>query len=363
MSYRVLALKWRPQTFAEVVGQQHVVRTWRHMIATNTLHNAFLLAGTRGVGKTTLARLLAKAINCEAEQTQRPCGQCQNCVAIAQGQFIDLIEVDAASQTGVDNTRELIESAIYQPASGRMKCFLIDEVHMFSKSSFNALLKTLEEPPKHVIFILATTEQNKVPATIQSRCVQFNLKTLTVDLIAQHITKILTQENISFEPDAVTKIACFARGSLRDGLSLLDQGIAHSQGKLNLVDVDQMLGVSSDEKIDQLLLHVFEGNAKAALEWCDEMHLAALNYRQLLTQIQIKLQQVARQQLLPSEQENRTDPTDYAKLAKLQSAEVVQVLYQMSLQAQRDFDFALHPATGFEMFVIRMLAFRSNSAQ
>src|SRR6056300_1032181 len=260
MSYQVLARRWRPKTFSELVGQEHVVRALSNALDNDRLHHAYLFTGTRGVGKTTIARILSKSLNCETGVGSQPCGECSVCREVDEGRFVDLIEVDAASKTGVDDTRELLDNVPYAPVRGRYKVYLIDEVHMFSNHSFNALLKTLEEPPPHVKFVLATTDPQKIPVTVLSRCLQFGLKNLRLDLLERHLSYVLTQEGIQAEPDAVLALARAAKGSVRDGLSLADQAIAYGSGSVQLESVGQMLGLVGRAAIEAMAQAIGTGN-------------------------------------------------------------------------------------------------------
>jgi len=359
MSYLVLARKWRPRNFDELVGQEHVRQALVNALDSGRVHHAFLFTGTRGVGKTTIARILARALNCERGVGSRPCGECGACREIDEGRFVDLIEVDAASRTKVDDTRELLENVQYLPTRGRFKVYLIDEVHMLSAHSFNALLKTLEEPPPHVKFLLATTDPQKLPVTVLSRCLQFNLKRLPASLIAARITQILGAEGVAHEPAAVGLLARAADGSLRDALSLLDQMLAFGAGRVTEADARAMLGTVDRQKVLGLVERIGERDARglfAAVAAIDEY---APDYGQLLDEIAALLQKVALHQAVPGLEEDETHPPEsIAALAARLSAEDLQLAYQFAIVGRRDLELAPDPRTGFEMTLLRMLAFR-----
>ena len=359
MSYQVLARKWRPKTFADMVGQGHVLQVLTHALNNDRLHHAYLFTGTRGVGKTTLARILAKCLNCEQGVSSTPCGECSACVSIDEGRFVDLIEVDAASRAKVDETRDLMDNVQYAPSAGRYKIYLIDEVHMFSGHSFNALLKTLEEPPPHVKFLLATTESKKIPVTILSRCLQFNLKHLSVEQIETQLEKILALETI--ESDAMSKnlIARSADGSLRDALSLLDQAIAYGDGRLQEVQVRKMLGTIDSQALDELLEALVSGDARSVLNCADHMAEHDPDYDSILLELLSALQKMAICQIV---NENKPDGDDIEQdkireLSRRISKEDVQLYYQVGITGRKDLPVAPDPRTGFEMTLIRMLAF------
>lgn len=299
MAYQALARKWRPRNFSEIVGQEHVVRALTHALEFRRLHHAYLFTGTRGVGKTTLARILAKAINCEAPRGIDPCGECLICREVDEGRFVDLIEVDAASRTKVEDTRDLLENVLYAPSQGRYKVYLIDEVHMLSGHSFNALLKTLEEPPPHVKFLLATTDPQKIPVTVLSRCLQFNLKRLTQDQIRTQMEEILRRENLEFEANAVRSLARAADGSMRDGLSLLDQAIVHGGGRLLEADVSAMLGTVARQPVFELLEALASGDAAALLAHIETLAEHAPNFGDVLQQLLTLLHHTALAQWVP----------------------------------------------------------------
>ena len=363
MSYQVLARKWRPRTFEEVVGQTHVVRALVNALDQDRVHHAFLFTGTRGVGKTTMARILAKCLNCETGVSSTPCGECASCQEVDEGRFVDLLEVDAASRAKVDETRDLMDNVQFAPARGRYKVYLIDEVHMFSGHSFNALLKTLEEPPPHVKFLLATTDPQKLPVTVLSRCLQFNLKRLPVDLISDHLTRVLAGEAVQAEEAAIHTIADAADGSLRDALSLVDQAIAHGGGQLAAGDVAAMLGRVGRHHLTGLLKSLGQGDGGALMGGIDEMAAEVDDFDDALSALLSLLQKVAVAQALaqtaPGEpDEESTEEAAIKELADTLSAEDVQLYYQIGLMGRRDLPYAPDPRAGFEMSMLRMLAFR-----
>ncbi|MDF1587909.1 MAG: DNA polymerase III subunit gamma/tau [Gammaproteobacteria bacterium] len=359
MSYLVLARKWRPKAFSDVVGQQHVLRALINGLDQNRLHHAFLFSGTRGVGKTTLARIFAKSLNCEQGVSSTPCGQCQSCIEVDSGRFVDLIEVDAASRTKVDDTRELLDNVQYAPSRGRYKVYLIDEVHMLSTSSFNALLKTLEEPPPHVKFLFATTDPQKLPVTILSRCLQFNLRRLDLQQISEHLALILQNEAISFEQNALINIARAADGSMRDALSLLDQAISFGAGNVTTAQIDQMLGSINQDQLYTLIEALLEQNGKTLLEQANELSVQGRDFNKALNDLLTLLQRINTLQLVP----NVAFPEEfnYDKLAEFgqrSSPELIQLFYQIALNGKRDLAFAADPKSGFEMTLLRMLSFQ-----
>ena len=364
MSYQVLARKWRPKNFAEVAGQEHVLRALSNALTQNRLHHAYLFAGTRGVGKTTIARILAKCLNCENGITASPCSKCNACVEIDSGRFIDLLEVDAASRTKVEDTRDLLNNVQYLPAKGRFKVYLIDEVHMLSGHSFNALLKTLEEPPEHVKFLLATTDPQKLPITVLSRCLQFNLKSLSPETIAKQLLHILTQENIAHDDQALHQIALAASGSVRDALSLLDQAIAFGHGKITTSDVNSMLGTIDTNKVLSLLEALLANNAKDIIEIITQLAELAADFISVANSLLEVLQQIAMIQLIPD-----IDTTNWQQqkllhqLASQFKPEEIQLYYQISLISKRDLTLAPSLRSGFEMMMLRMLAFRPETTE
>ena len=355
MSYQVLARKWRPKTFADVVGQEHIITALANGLKDNRLHHAYLFSGTRGVGKTSIARLFAKGLNCVHGVTATPCGECENCKAIEQGNFIDLIEIDAASRTKVEDTRELLDNVQYKPVVGRFKVYLIDEVHMLSRHSFNALLKTLEEPPKYVKFLLATTDPQKLPVTILSRCLQFHLKALDETQISQHLAHILTQENIPFEEPALVKLAKAAQGSIRDSLSLTDQAIAMGNRQVTNSVVSNMLGLLDDNYSIDILYALHQGNGELLMRTLQRVADAAGDWDKLLGECAEKLHQIALMQLLS--QKSSDDNEHFSFLAKHISPEDVQFFYQVIVSGRKDLSNAPNRRIGTEMTLLRALAF------
>jgi DNA polymerase-3 subunit gamma/tau len=363
MSYLVLARKWRPRNFAELVGQEHVRQALVNALDSGRIHHAFLFTGTRGVGKTTIARILARALNCERGVGSSPCGECAACREIDEGRFVDLIEVDAASRTKVDDTRELLENVQYLPTRGRYKVYLIDEVHMLSAHSFNALLKTLEEPPPHVKFLLATTDPQKLPVTVLSRCLQFNLKRLPASLIAGRLQQILAAERVAFEAPAVQLLARAADGSLRDALSLLDQMLAFGAGRVAEADARAMLGTVDRQQVLRLVEGLADRDARTLFRTVAGIDEFAPDYGQLLDEIAAVLQRVALRQAVPDLGEDEAWPAEsLAALAIRLPAEDVQLAYQLAIVGRRDLELAPDPRTGFEMTLLRILAFRPADA-
>jgi len=359
MSYLVLARKWRPKNFAETVGQEHVLKALGNALESGRLHHAYLFAGTRGVGKTTIARILAKALNCDSGITAEPCGECSACQEIDEGRFVDLIEVDAASKTKVDDTRELLDKVPYAPARGRFKVYLIDEVHMLSKSSFNALLKTLEEPPPHVKFLLATTDPQKLPVTVLSRCLQFNLKRLTPAQIRQQLEKICDAESVVCEIEALKMIARAADGSMRDSLSLLDQAIAYCGGEVVADAVGTMLGTIDGKHVSRLIELLANADASGMMATIAEVDEQFPDYLQLLDDLARTLQRIAVFQAVGSiDQEDNVDEQEIETFASNISGEDVQLFYQIALMGRRDLHLAPDPRSGVEMTLLRMLAFQ-----
>ena len=358
MAYQVLARKWRPKTFADLVGQEHVVKALRNALDEGRLHHAYLLTGTRGVGKTTIARILAKSLNCENAVHGEPCGQCESCTQIDSGRYVDLLEIDAASNTGIDNIREVLENAQYAPTAGKYKVYIIDEVHMLSKSAFNAMLKTLEEPPEHVKFILATTDPHKVPITVLSRCLQFVLRNMTTQQVAEHLAHVLDRENVPYQPQALQLLGRAAAGSMRDALSLLDQAIAMGSGKVAEQDVRQMIGAVDKQYLFELLEGIINQNGEALLEKAQEMSARAIGFDSALAELAMLLQRLALIQTIPSALAN-DDPEreTLLRLSQALSGEQIQLYYQCAIHGKQDLPLAPDEYAGFVMTLLRMLAF------
>ena len=364
MSYQVLARKWRPNDFSEVVGQEHVVQALSNSLDKNKIHQAFVLSGTRGVGKTTIARILAKSLNCEVGLDSKPCHECSTCMSISEGSFMDFQEIDAASSRGVDDTKQLLETVMHMPSSSRYKVYLLDEVHMLSTQSFNMLLKTLEEPPEHVIFILATTLPEKIPATVLSRCLQFNLKNLTNTQLIERLSYILKEEGIDFEDNAIAQIARAGRGSLRDSLTIADQAIAFCEGKLTDEEVAKMLGTLPSDNVLKLVKCIAERDSKSLLDNLNEINQLSVDYFRLIDLILENLQLLA----FAKVSEEILDEIDLNKdealgLMDLLSEDELQLLYQIGLIAKRDMELAPSLSSGFDMALLRMVAFIPNEIQ
>ncbi|MFM2318915.1 MAG: polymerase subunit gamma/tau [Pseudomonadota bacterium] len=355
MSYQVLARKWRPQNFQQMVGQAHVLRALLTALEANRLHHAYLFTGTRGVGKTTIARIFAKCLNCQVGVSATPCGVCHSCIEIAEGRHLDLLEVDAASRTKVEDTRELLDNVQYAPTRGRYKIYLIDEVHMLSGHSFNALLKTLEEPPPHVKFLLATTDPQKLPVTVLSRCLQFNLKRMPVELISSHLTHVLTEEQIAFTPSSLHLLAKAADGSMRDALSLTDQAIVTGAGQINDKSVQDMLGLLPSEHLHRLLQALAENDAKALFATIEQMAQLSADFNTAADSLIALLHELAVAQLVaqPLGSDN-----EFVGLLDVLTPADLQLFYQMALYGKRDLPLNPDPRSGFEMMLLRMLAFR-----
>lgn len=364
MSYQVLARKWRPKSFRTLVGQEAAVTALSNALDQQRLHHAYLFTGTRGVGKTTIARILAKALNCETGVSATPCGQCAACTQIDSGRFVDLIELDAASNTGVDNIREVLDNAQYAPTSGRYKVYIIDEVHMLSKSAFNAMLKTLEEPPGHVKFILATTDPQKVPVTVLSRCLQFNLRPMTPGNVANHLAHVLSEEKLSFEAEALRLIALAANGSMRDALSLLDQAIAYGGGSVPTETVRTMLGSFDRGYLDVLINTLINNDGPALIQQAAQMEAQGADWDNALQQLAELFQWIAIAQLaaaaLPDDIDNRVL---IEHTAQALSPDTVQLYYQIAVHGRRDLPLAPDPAAGFRMSLLRLLAFYPKSGE
>ena len=358
MTYEVLARKWRPRIFSEMVGQEHVLQTLVNALDQDRLHHAYLFTGTRGVGKTSIARILAKSINCEKGVSSTPCGVCSACISIPEGRFLDLIEVDAASRTKVDDTRELLENVQYSPSTGRFKVYLIDEVHMLSTHSFNALLKTLEEPPAHVKFLFATTDPQKLPVTILSRCLQFNLKNISPEVIVEHLKYVLNKEKIKYEEPGLWFIARAADGSMRDALSLTDQAISYCSEELKKTDICNMLGSIDRTAINDLVLGLLDNDGSAVMSAVQKISDFSPDYSDALGEILSLFHKIAIAQTIPDALTNSDDDKEFIlNIAERISSEDIQLYYQIALLGRRDLVLAPDPRVGFEMILIRMLAF------
>ena len=359
MSYQVLARKWRPRTFEDMVGQEHVLQALVHALEHQRLHHAYLFTGTRGVGKTTIGRLLARCLNCETGITPNPCGECDSCKEILEGRFVDLIEIDAASRTGVDDMRELTDNVQYAPSRGRFKVYLIDEVHMLTNQSFNAFLKTLEEPPEHVKFLLATTDPQKLPVTVLSRCLQFNLKRMTPEHIVGHLKHVLTEETIPFEEPALWLLARAADGSMRDALSLTDQAIAFGNENLSASDVSNMLGTIDQRDIERIVSTLVERDGPGLLAEISRISEFAPDYGVILADLLSLFHRVTMEQVVPGSADNALgDAAQVQALARQLSAEDAQLFYQTALIGRKDLAVTPDARMGFEMTMLRMLAFR-----
>ncbi|MDQ8037390.1 MAG: DNA polymerase III subunit gamma/tau [Pedobacter sp.] len=359
MSYQVLARKYRPRSFRELIGQEHVARALINALDQDRLHHAYLFTGTRGVGKTTIARILAKCLNCETGVSSEPCGVCSTCREVDEGRFVDLIEVDAASRTKVEDTRELLDNVQYAPTRGRYKVYLIDEVHMLSGHSFNALLKTLEEPPPHVKFLLATTDPQKLPVTILSRCLQFALKAMSPERVVEHLSAVLQKEMVSFDEGALWELGRAANGSMRDALSLTDQAIAFGNGKLGTADVRSMLGSIDRDLVFRVLEAVNSGDAASVLDVCAQLAEQSVDFAGALTELISTLHRIALAQMLPDAVDNALgDRERLLQLAQNTTAEDTQLYYQIALHGRRDMPWAADQRSGFEMTLLRMLSFR-----
>lgn len=363
MAYQVLARKWRPKTFAQLVGQEHVIKALANAFASERLHHAYLLTGTRGVGKTTIARIMAKALNCETGITSEPCGVCSACTQIDAGRFVDLLEIDAASNTGIDNIREVLDNAQYAPTAGRFKVYIIDEVHMLSKSAFNAMLKTLEEPPSHVKFILATTDPQKVPITVLSRCLQFSLRQMTPQQVTGHLNTVLQAEQIEYEALALNLIGHAASGSMRDGLSLLDQAIAYGAGKVEEAGVRAMLGAVDQSYLFELLTALIQKDGPGLLKTADAIAERGLSYEAALHELASLLQQIALVQAVPNALADDLPLREQiVAVAQALTPEDAQLYYQIALHGRRDLPLAPDEYAGFTMTILRMLAFAPSDA-
>lgn len=358
MSSQVLARKWRPRDFASLVGQSHVVKALTHALTEQRLHHAYLFTGTRGVGKTTIARILAKSLNCETGITATPCNVCQACIDIDAGRFVDMLEIDAASNTGVDDMRQLIENAVYMPTAGRYKVYLIDEVHMLSKSAFNALLKTLEEPPAHILFILATTDPQKILPTVLSRCLQFNLKQMPPADIVGHLTHILTSEAVSFEPSALQIIAKGAQGSMRDALSLTDQAIAYSRSNITIGSVQEMLGSTDNAQIESILRGLLAKDGATLVNIAEQMATRSTSFYDATIALSQALYRISLAQVVPNAKSEDVQLAEMVtELAPLFGADEIQLYYSIVTTSREQLHLAPDAQAGFTMMLLRLLAF------
>ncbi|MDE1988965.1 MAG: DNA polymerase III subunit gamma/tau [Betaproteobacteria bacterium] len=358
---QALARKWRPRSFAELVGQEHVVRALRNALESGRLHHAYLFTGTRGVGKTTIARILAKCLNCETGLTAEPCGTCATCRDIDSGRFPDMLEVDAATNTKVEEMRELLDNAQYMPVSGRYKVYIIDEVHMLSRSAFNSMLKTLEEPPEHVKFILATTDPQKVPVTVLSRCLQFNLRPMPQELIASRLAHILEQEKVSFEVPALSLLAHAAQGSMRDSLSLLDQAVAFGGGQVRTAEVGDMLGTIERQALLEVLQSLARKDGPGLMRLVQDMAERGISFERALQELALMLHELALMRAIPDSEFAAAEPA-LAELAPHWDDATLQLLYQIAIQSRRDLSLAPDESAGFRMALLRMLAFQPGAA-
>ena len=364
MSYQALARKWRPRQFSEVIGQGHVVNALKNALDSDRVHHAFLFTGTRGIGKTTIARLFAKALNCEQGVSSEPCGTCSACTSIDEGRFIDLLEVDAASRTKVEDTRELLENVQYVPTTGRFKIYLIDEVHMLSGHSFNALLKTLEEPPEHVKFLLATTDPQKLPVTVLSRCLQFHLKPISIDKISLQLKTIADQESLTTDASATRLLAMMAGGSMRDGLSLLDQAAAFGDGQVSASNVQAMLGTLNNAQFVEIFKALADQDAAQLLQQVHQLAENGIDFSSALDQLIEQMSHLILQQHVPAALDAKQLREEWhAEMAERFTIELLQLYYQIALQGKKDIALAPDLRAGFEVLMLRLLAFTPNSAE